>query len=356
MRASYLPVRLWRYLATTYVRSYVMVQGILLSVYSLFNVLELLRRAGKRPEVGLDIVFSMAFYKLPEAIEMTLPFAVLLAAMACLFSLSKRHELTVLRASGLSVWQLTRPLMAVACGIGLLFITVLHPIGAAFTHRFQTLETQYLGRTAKIITITEQGLWLREVLPDNADVILFANKIDLKDWSLHNVMALFFNAQGEFEKRMDVDRAELQANQWQFFDTAKTTLPTNLTRDDIVQSFSDPDTISFWKLPRFIHTLKDTGLETTAIVMYFQSLLVLPLFLPAMILLAATVSMRPPRFQSGLLLVLMGMGSGFAIFFLSNFLKALGSTHQLPPALAAWIPVFLVAFLSATYLLNAEDG
>jgi lipopolysaccharide export system permease protein len=133
-------------------------------------------------------------------------------------------------------------------------------------------------------------------------------------------------------------------------------LPTDLTMADIQESFSDPDTISFWKLPGFIRTLSDTGLETTSMEVYYQSLLAQPLLLAAMILLAATVSLRPPRFQRPLTMVLTGMLAGFVVFFLSSFLKALGGSHQLPVILSAWSTAVIVMLGSVTWLLNTEDG
>ncbi|HEY8964367.1 MAG TPA: LptF/LptG family permease, partial [Alphaproteobacteria bacterium] len=134
------------------------------------------------------------------------------------------------------------------------------------------------------------------------------------------------------------------------------TLATDLSLADIQESFSDPDTISFWKLPAFIATLADTGLETTPLEVYYQNLLAQPLLLAAMVLLAATVSLRPPRFQRALFMVLSGMGAGFAVFFLSSFLRALGGSHQLPVIMAAWSTAVIVMLGSITWLLNTEDG
>ena len=76
----------------------------------------------------------------------------------------------------------------------------------------------------------------------------------------------------------------------------------------------------------------------------------------AMILLAAAVSMRPPRMKGGFLLIVLGVFIGFLVFFLSNFLQALGTSRQIPALLAAWSPALICFLLGLSAMLNKEDG
>ncbi len=356
-----------RYLMSIFIRMFLGIMAGLLAVIYLFDILELLRRAAKRDDVGIGLVLEMGLYKLPEVGQLILPFAVLFAAMACFWWLARRHELTAMRAAGFSAWQFVAPLVTAAIVIGLLHIMVLHPLAANLVTKFQNLEAEYLGQHRKLVTVSQQGLWLREADP-NGEVIIHADSVQIKDWSLKGLTVLFFDENGDHTRRLDAGAVSLQPGRWVFHDaivrdpnaapeTADTfTLSTDLTLQDIQESFSDPDTISFWKLPGFIRTLADTGLETTPMEVYYQSLLSQPLLLAAMILLAATVSLRPPRFQRALIMILSGVGAGFVVFFLSSFLKALGGSHQLPVILSAWSTAVIVLLGSATWLLNTEDG
>lgn len=361
------PALLSRYLALAFLRMFCVIMGLLLSIVYIFDVLELLRRASKRDDVGMGMILEMGLYKLPEVGQTLLPFAVLFAAMACFWWLSRRHELTAMRAAGYSAWQFVAPLVTTAIVIGFVHITIIHPIAANLLERYKSLEAEYLGQHKKLITISQQGLWLREGDP-NGEVILHADSVVLQDWSLKGVMALFFDEVGDHTTRLDADSVTLQPGRWVFRNAVLHepgmpesvlpiyTLATDLTLADLQEGFSDPDTISFWKLPGFIHTLADTGLETTPMEVYYQSLLAQPLLLASMILLAATVSLRPPRFQKALIMALSGMFAGFVVFFLSSFLKALGGSHQLPVILAAWSTGIIVLLGSVTWLLNKEDG
>jgi len=356
-----------RYLAFHFLRMFIVTLSVLLAIVYLFDTLELLRRASKTEDVAIGTVLQMGLYKLPEVGQMLLPFAVLFAGMGCFWFLARRHELTALRAAGYSAWQFVAPLVSVAVFIGLLHIMVLHPLAAGLIAKYQNMEAEYLGQHKKLVTLSRQGLWLREADP-NGEIIIHADHVALKDWTLNGLIVLFFDEVGNHTQRLDAESVRLEPEKWVFRNAVihrpgnpdeylrTYTLATDLTLGDIQESFSDPDTIPFWKLPGFIATLADTGLETTPLEVYYQNLLAQPLLLAAMVLLAATVSLRPPRFQRALFMVLTGMGAGFAVFFLSSFLRALGGSHQLPVIMASWSTGVVVLLGSVTWLLNTEDG
>lgn len=356
-----------RYLSAHFMRLFVMCLASLLAIVYIFDTIELLRRAVKREDVPFSLILEMSLYKLPDVGQVLLPFAVLFAAMGTFWLLARRHELTALRAAGCSAWQFVAPLVLCAMAIGVFHITVIHPLTASMLGKFQDLESDYLGQHKKLVTLSEQGLWLREGMPDG-EVILHAGKVDLNNWHLHGIMVLFFDKAGASTLRLDAEKARLDAGEWVFSDVSlhdpngrlrhedTHTLPTDLTIADIRDSFSDPGTISFWSMPAFIKTLEETGLEATSMRVYYQGLLAQPLLLAAMILMAATVSMRPPRLHSGLIMMSAGLFGGFFVFFMSSFLKALGGSHQIPAVLAAWAPALIVLLGSVTWLLNTEDG
>jgi lipopolysaccharide export system permease protein len=133
-------------------------------------------------------------------------------------------------------------------------------------------------------------------------------------------------------------------------------LPTTLTPQDIEDSFSSPQAMGFWSLPSYIRTLDSTGFDSTRLRIHFQSLLSQPLLYAAMILLAATVALRPQRQGQSFMFIVGGVLIGFVVFFMSNFLQALGASHQVPVFLSAWSPAMLSALLGVAALLTLEDG
>ena len=358
-----------RYLARTYLANTIYLLSGLLAVVYLFDTVELIRRASKRADVPLGLVLQMGLLKLPEVGQILFPFAILFGAMFTFWQLTRRYELIVVRASGFSVWQFLAPVIAVAMSIGILQMAVINPIGAVLISKFDQLESKFLEREDSHIAVFKEGLWLRQSAgEDQGYVILHAERISQPDWRLTNLSVFFFDQDNNFEKRLDAKYAALNPGAWMFHDVvlyegdvegkvlSSYQLPTNLTRSDVEESFSSPQSMSFWRLPGHIQTLEETGFDASRLRVHYQGLLAQPLMFAAMVLLAACVSMRPPRFRGTASLFGIGIFIGFVVFFMSSFLQALGASHQLPVILAAWSPACICMLLGLAVMMNLEDG
>jgi lipopolysaccharide export system permease protein len=361
------PSTLSRYLAKTYALAFLQLLGILLAIVYLFDTVELLRRAAKFQNVPFTLVLQMGLLKLPEVGQIILPFAVLFSSLYTFWLLARRHELVIIRAAGLSVWQFLAPIVGVAMLIGIFHMTVINPIGAMMISRYQVLETAYLQDKQSTVSIGDQGLWLRQKT-DSGGVIMHAEKIKMPEWRMTGVTAFYFLSGGDFVKRLDSRTATLEEGQWRFNDVtinqgagvpqklASQTLPTNLTVTEIEDSFSTPEQTPFWVLPSYIRTMEATGFDSKKLRIHFQTLLAQPLLFAAMVVLAATVSLRMARFQPTILLIGGGVVIGFVVFFASSFLKALGASDQIPVVLAAWFPPLIALALGVSVILTTEDG
>ena len=395
-------ITLSNYLARRYTFNLILLLLGLLSVIYLFDTVELIRRASNHDDIPIATVLQMGLLKLPEVGQTLFPFAVLFSAMYTFWQLTRRYELIVVRASGFSVWQFLLPMAAIGVLFGALQMTVINPVGAVFISKFEDMERVYLKRQKNQIAVFEEGLWLRQPVIIDAsledipseikenvqqDILIEAQDADISSptlvegyvvvhaqnvvqpqWILKNVTVFYFTRSNEFLQRIDAKSATLEEDNWflkqatihkvgapkQFDDLY--ILPTTLTINDIQESFSSPESMSFWKLPDYIRTLEQTGFDATRLKIYYQNLLSQPLMFCAMILLAAAVSLRPPRAKGTFIMIASGVFIGFIVFFLSSFLQAMGASQQIPVPLAAWSPALIAFLLGLSVMMNLEDG
>lgn len=358
-----------RYLAQTYFSHMLYLLLALLAVVYLFDTVELIRRAAKHTDVPLSLVLQMGLLKLPEVGQIVLPFAILFSAMFMFWQLTRRHELIVVRAAGFSVWQFLAPVLGVAMAMGFLQMAVINPMGSLLVGKFEQLENTYLNRQENQIAVFTEGLWLRQIIGDDRGyIILHASKINQADWTLKKPTVLYFDKKDQFLKRVDAKTSTLEKGRWLFQDVTIYrpqkeamyeefyALPTKLTKEDVEDSFSSPETMSFWRLPGYIKTLEETGFDASRLRVHYHNLLAQPLMFAAMVLLAATVSLRPPRFRGAFMLLSIGVFIGFFVFFMSSFLQALGASQQIPVILAAWSPALICFLVGLTVMINLEDG
>ena len=129
-----------------------------------------------------------------------------------------------------------------------------------------------------------------------------------------------------------------------------------MTWAKIEDSFAPPETLSVWDLYGFIGTLETAGFSAIRHRQYFHALLAGPLLLCAMVLIAATFSLRPSRRGGVGYMVIGGVVAGFLLYITSDFVSALGLSGYIPVVLAAWTPAGVSTLLGVATLFHLEDG
>ena len=133
----------------------------------------------------------------------------------------------------------------------------------------------------------------------------------------------FFNRLTQFTARIDARTARLETGDWLILDGmrwrpdkppelfAQWRLPTQLTPRKIEESFASPDTMSFWELPSFIALLEESGFPAQRHRLHYNVLLARPFLLCAMVLVAATFSLRMQRRGGVTAMIVGGVAAGF---------------------------------------------
>lgn len=335
--------------------------GLVLAV----DFVEQLRRVEDSTKAPTQLVALLTLYRVPAFIEIVLPFAVLVGAMLCFLGLSRKLELVVARAAGLSAWQFLAPAIVVAVLIGVFAATVYNPIASDFRERSVKLEGELFGRYH--VSDSQQNFWFRQATPAGQMVINAASAVE-RGQHLSGVSVLVYDKADAFVERIDAESADLGAGFWTLKNARVTPvgrepvlhetyqLPTQLTAEQVRQSFAMPEQISFWDLPQFIELAKRSGLPVARFELQYQLLLARPLLLVAMVLVAAAASLRFARLGGLGKTILGGVVAGFLLYVGSELAGNLGRSNLVPPTLAAWSPALIGALMGFMVLLKQEDG
>lgn len=353
------------YVARRLLNTILLVVGATLLLVFLLDFVELIRRAGDGPGASLAALALLAAQRTPSVTETVLPFGVLFAAMASFLQLSRKLELVVARASGISVWQLLTPALLVACLVGIIATAAFNPIAATLRDRATRAEAELLGGRDQAASTANRYIRQRSV--DGQSIIRATASYD-RGQRLVGVTAFVFSASGSFEERVDAESASFRPGYWQLA-KARVLRPgaepeshetylvaTNLTADQIAETLAPAQAISFWELPEVIVLSQQAGLPTARFELQYQSLLARPALLVTMVLIAATVSLRLFRLGGLARVILSGVVAGFMLYVVTKLAADLGAADLVPPPVAAWTPALIAGLLSVTVLLFQEDG
>jgi lipopolysaccharide export system permease protein len=358
------------YIGRQFALALVTVLLVILGIIFLFDVIELIRRAAGRPEIGFGIIMTMALFKLPQMMHTILPFVVMIAGMVCFWRLTRTHELVVARSAGVSAWQFLAPVLGVTVVMGVVEITAFNPLAAAMYGRYERLQDELINSHASALDVSEVGLWLREP-HDDGEMVVHSEDVRQEGLSLYlkDVAIFIYDRPDHFSQRINAEKASLtdgtfaierawvmEAGKPSTF-IAAMRLPTQLTLDRIHDNFASPETLSFWQLPAFIRFFERAGFTATKHRLYLQSLLASPLLYCGMVLMAAMFSLRPNMRSGGLMTrVVGGVAAGFTVYFFSKVVYALGQSSTVPQALAAWTPALFASLVGLGGLFHYEDG
>ncbi|GEO82515.1 LPS export ABC transporter permease LptG [Pararhodospirillum oryzae] len=357
------------YVARTYLKALLGTVLVVSALLLLFDVIELSRRAGSRT-VEIDDVLMMALHRLPMGVHTALPFMFMGGAVIVFWRLARGSELVVIRAAGLSVWQFLTPILGVVLGLGLLNVVALNPLAATLYAGYERMDASMDAGVDVPVSFNDGGLWLRETHPDG-QVVLHARGVRQIEHALtlDGVTVFQFGADGRFRQRLDAEKGGLGDDTLILSHVViaqpgeplaredSLSIPSNLTLPRIRDSFSDPETVSFWDLPDFIAFFEAAGFSAHAHRLHFQALLASPLLLVAMVLMGAVFSLKPSQRSVNWMLRIVGaLAAGFSVFFFSKVTYTLGLSETLPIALAAWAPALMTLFIALAMLFHLEDG
>ncbi|HEY4981127.1 MAG TPA: LPS export ABC transporter permease LptG [Pseudolabrys sp.] len=356
-----------RYFGLRFLSAVLLVFAGIFVLVALVDYIELMRRATDIPNVSAILVAKTSFYRVPQVTERILPFCVLIGAMSCYLNLSRRLELVVARAAGMSAWQFISPALVVAFLLGIFATTIYNPIAAILQESSKRFEAELFNRNSADSRGNGGTFWTSQRNSEGQAIINAKSSRD-QGVTLNGVSVFTFDSADRFKQRIEARSAVLEPGVWRLFDArvygvgtlpadrAEYLLKTNLTPEQVRESFATPETVPFWELPLYIKIAEHAGLRASGYRLQFQKLLARPFLLSAMVFLAAAVSLRFFRFGGVQKMVLSGVASGFLLYVLSKVTEDLSKAELMHPVAAAWLPVLVGGLTGFIALLFQEDG
>ena len=362
---------LGRYLIRQIVFNFLAVLLVILGIIFLFEMVERLRRISGDADFGIWFAVQLAVARLPKTAEQVFPFVMMIAAMITFWRLSKTNEFVVMRAAGVSIWEFLTPVCTATLVIGIINVALINPVAADLYSMFETLERRMDTKNPSAMLYSDKGLWLREALSQDKVMVLQAKSLhqENNDLLLRTVSIIEMDRKSQPLRRLEAFAGVLENG---FFDLKDVKIfaagepvksfnnmryNTVLDINKIQDNFVEPEAISFWKLPEVIRFYDKSGFAVQRHEMRFWSLMVSPLFLVAMVLMAAVFALRPNNRRGGVMfLIVGGIVTGFSAYFLSQVVYAMGISGSLPVGLAVIAPTIIAASVAVSLLLHLEDG
>jgi LPS export ABC transporter permease LptG len=331
---------------------------------AMLEYMEIVRRfATHHITVPYKFIIELTILNSAVTIASFFPFTAFLGTILFFTTTHGRMELMIIKCVGVSVRQLVRYLLCSALMMGGVYITILDQISAFSVNKINSIESKITKKTQieEKIAVTNKGVWFRDAWQTKS-YIIYAKSFLNSQKKLLNVRFFEFDEQNNFKNSIYSDSAEISDTSWQLanakiigVDGSERTIslfktPTNLSFGNIDKMTTNPKSISFWSMAKYVDMLEKVGLSSTKHKINWFARLSSLIQIIALILLASIfcVNYDVRNTKKYALKVAILIAIAFPIHFANNIMIALGENGRLTIWFAAFsVPIFttLITYL-----------
>jgi lipopolysaccharide export system permease protein len=338
----------------------------LIGLIIILESLDLLGESGKILAAagnGEAELWTYVSLRVPQLIQLFLPFSVLLATLVTLATLNQNSEVVIFKAAGLSAHHILLPLLIAALAIAIGNFAFNEAVTTRATRTLKVWqENAYAKVPAEKLLTTES--WVRA-----GNDLFHAEAVSGSDAeTLLTGVTIYDRLDDRLVRIVRAATARPAPAGWLLQDVAafdvasgrRTTAPDMLFETAVVpRQFTtaaiNPAYLPLWELWPQIAEQRAAGKPVDTLVAAAWHKISGPLSTVLMPLLGAVAAFGLAR--SGRLFVraVIGMFLGFAFFVADNFMLAMGNFGTVPPLMAAWAPFVLFLLIGEAVLIRTEE-
>lgn len=335
-----------RYIAVNVITATILVLAVLAGMESFMLFFGEMNTIGREAyTVDKALIFVLA--QMPFQLYQLFPMAGFLGCLIGLGKLSASGELVVMRANGVSIIGIAISVVKAAL-VMILIVTLIGESAAPQLQAYsQRMKAAALGKDKNYASLG--GIWLR-----NQNEFIHINTIDAVDRA-KQVSTFIMDGHRLIQASFALNAAKVIGG-WEMKKVKQTDfLSRQVNAQELSQSLMgvefDPillslrqasiNQLSVMGLHQSIKYRREAKLDTEQYQFAFWQRLLQPLISVIMICLGVPFIFASPRDQSMGLRVLVGIIIGFGFYTLNQFLGPLAVVYQIPPIIAALLPVVI---------------
>jgi lipopolysaccharide export system permease protein len=337
--------------------------GLQFSIVVLFVVVDYVSNMKGRYEgVPYENITLYYWYYLPWICQITIPIVLLLSSMFAIGKMVRGSELTAIKASGMSVRQLTLPLLF----LGLVFSVLTFYGGEKILPHANLLRREIEDNfRVPIAAAKKKGDGIKEYRRDfyyfgNQKTLYKFNEFSTSPFYANQVVCHHFD-KNRIVKKIKADNMIYDpASGWKFINAEvrdfKTESPLITNKDTLkdyiltatpvqmVAKIKHKEEMSYWEMKRYLDAARNRGEKIDKYLGELDFKVALPFMNFIVILLGISITARAGRKGSAMLFG-VGIALAFLYWILSRFSIVFAQNGHMPILLGAWLGNILFLFI-----------
>lgn len=339
---------LFKYISINFIKFYAICISSFLLVYMIIDFMGQFWKLNDRGLPAIDI-FIYFLSKSPFIINQISPMATLLATILTLGILSRNSEITVMKSSGISVFQISVPILILSLLVSLCSLVSGEYLVPYSNKICKKIERYRPGRDNTNRLFKRDKIWYF-----GRNNIYNIDLLDPQKKILHGITILQRDNNYAISKRIDAKAALWKKDRWLFQEGTIRSFGSSLVDSisvssfdeqeiDLEEKFSDftvlvkkSEEMNFAELGEHIEKLKRMGLDYKKYIVDLMAKIAFPLVNFILPLIGIPFSLKTGRSAGMASGVGISIVIGFSYWVAMAFCVSLGHTGVLPPFIAAF--------------------
>lgn len=356
-----------KYILRAFLQTLFLCVGALTLLFLIFDFFDRIDNiVAEKPSFLLVAEYFM--YKIPVMLSQTLPLSVLIACMLSLAVLSKNSEITAMRASGMTIYWITRPILIAGLAISVFSLLLNELIVPGSNRRLKEIYNIDIHKKDSRGGYSQSDIWWR-----TGDEFYSVSQFDSRTETLHGLNKFEIDEDFNIVRRTDSEKTDWidPVLGWSMKDVTEyrfdiptssmqqkklkvLPLPIKETPSDFYAKQAEPLSMSFFEMREFIKKQQNSGLSVSGYMADLYNKFAFPFICFIVSALAIPFSLRTARSGSMANSVLAAIGLGFLYYAMQSFSIAMGRAEIWPPILAAWMTNIVMLLVAIVFNLGAE--
>ena len=317
----------------------------------------------KNIDLSFFYLFFLSLLNTPSVLFEILPFIFLLGTQVFFIHLIDKNELQVFKYSGLNNIKIIKILGLYSFILGIIMVIFFYNGSSILKNSYLLIKNNYSGDNKYLAVITENGLWIKDEINDNINII---NARQVNNEFLLNVSITKFNKDFDLVEVLQSERVDITSKKWKIFNpitlkgNSQSTLNelilhSNFDLQKINSLFSNLSSLSIIDLITLRKSYMSLNYSVTDINSHLLKIVSYPVYLTLITIFSAIIMFNIGYQKNTFFKITLGIFLSVVIYYINNFLSVLGTNEKIPVTLSIFLPLIILSIINFISIIKLNE-
>ena len=305
----------------------------------------------------------LSFLNSPSILFEIFPFIFLLSTQIFFINLIDKKELEIFKYSGLNNFMMIKIISLYTFIAGLVLIVIFYNTSAILKKSYLLIKNQYTEDNKYLAVITENGLWIKDEINNNINII---NSNNTKDEFLLDVTITQFNKNFEILNIIYSKKVDISTYRWKIFEPLilrdnqeiiqnEMILASNFDLKKINSLFSNLSSLTMFELFELRKSYNALNYSVVDIDSHLYKIFSYPIYLTLITIFSAIIMFNIGYQKNSFFKIILGIFLSVVIYYINYFLNILGTNEKIPLILSIFMPLIILSIINFISIIKLNE-